>query len=386
MMKRRNLLLAGLTVAFLAFLVGCGPVLTNTMSYQGRLTDSGGNPVNGTRNFVFRLFTATTGGSPIWTETQSGVPVNNGLFEVTLGQMTPLDEANFHQPLYLEVEVQGQTLTARQKLQGSPYAFSLVPGAVVRGAIATTENYSSTLTTINLNTGQALSAISNGGTGLAGISESTTSGYGIYAQSKATGGDSSALYARNLNANGIAIWAKADGSDGTIIVEHGAGAGDFIRAWQTAPSDLRFRVTSAGQVRADGTYVTGGADFAELLPGTPGLEPGDVLVIDTDGQLVRSSSPYASNVVGVYSTKPGVLGGSSAEDDEGKVPLAVLGVVPVKVSAENGPIVAGDLLTTSSTPGHAMKAIDAQLGTVLGKALGGLQSGSGVIDMLVTLQ
>ena len=46
----------------------------------------------------------------------------------------------------------------------------------------------------------------------------------------------------------------------------------------------------------------------------------------------------------------------SAQTDE--VPLAVIGIVPCKVTAEAGPIVAGDLLVTSSTPGHAMKATD----------------------------
>lgn len=78
----------------------------------------------------------------------------------------------------------------------------------------------------------------------------------------------------------------------------------------------------------------------------------------------------------------------------GKLPLAVVGVVPVKVSAENGPILPGDLLTSSSTPGHAMKATPVDVGgvaiyrtgTILGKALEAHQSGTGTIDVLVTLQ
>jgi hypothetical protein len=74
----------------------------------------------------------------------------------------------------------------------------------------------------------------------------------------------------------------------------------------------------------------------------------------------------------------------ASEFDE--VPLAVVGIVPCKVTAENGAISPGDLLVTSSTPGHAMRDDDPTVGTVIGKALGSLGVGEGVIDVLVTLQ
>ena len=71
-----------------------------------------------------------------------------------------------------------------------------------------------------------------------------------------------------------------------------------------------------------------------------------------------------------------------------EVPLAVVGIVPCKVIAENGPITPGDLLVTSSTPGNAMKGTDRgrMLGAVVGKALEPLREGTGVIQVLVTLQ
>ena len=71
-----------------------------------------------------------------------------------------------------------------------------------------------------------------------------------------------------------------------------------------------------------------------------------------------------------------------------EVPLAVVGIVPCKVTTENGSIQPGDLLVTSSTPGHAMKGTDRNrmLGAVVGKALEGLDQGKGVIQVLVTLQ
>lgn len=174
----------------------------------------------------------------------------------------------------------------------------------------------------------------------------------------------------------------------------GAGGGDFIRAVNNLENDVQFRVDTIGNVMADGTFSSPAADFAELLAAVPGLEAGDVLAIGPEGKLVKASQPYQSSLAGVYSTQPAFLGG--AADDRptaDRIPLAVVGVVPVKVSAENGPIQPGDLLTTSSTPGFAMKASPLTVqgvsfypsGAILGKALGGLSFGQGVILVLLIL-
>jgi hypothetical protein len=151
---------------------------------------------------------------------------------------------------------------------------------------------------------------------------------------------------------------------------------------------VRFSVDRNGRVYAYGGFYSPAADLAEMFPAAAGLEPGDVLVVGFDGQLARSSAAYQPTVVGVYSTHPGFVGGSSGDaDPAGKVPLAIGGIVPVKASAENGPIQPGDLLVASSTPGHAMKAgPNPAVGTVLGKALESLEGGSGLIQMLVMLR
>jgi hypothetical protein len=436
-----------LGLLLITLVTACGVELPKQMSYQGRLTDSGGNPINGSRNLVFRLYTAETGGSAVWEEPHNGVQVDNGLFNVVLGGISELDEADFHQALFLEIDVAGQTLSPRQPLHGAPYAFSLVPGAVIRGAIDKTETYSSTLTVANFGDGQALAGysslstaiagrsdaetgwgvlgwaaatsgnnigvygrsdssggqgvwgyateggwgvygLSTTGTGVRGLSSSSSKGHGVYAQSLAPYKNGAALYALNSHTgSGVAIWGTAFGSDSTMVLEQNSGSGDFIRAYQTNPGNLRFRVEVDGDVRADGTFIPGGADMAEMLPAVAGLEPRDVLVIGAEGQLMRSSATYATTVAGVYSTKPGVLGGAEdGADVSGKVPLAIVGVVPAKVCAANGPILPGDLLVTSSLAGHAMKATEIKPGTILGKALGELKSGEGVIDVLVTLQ
>jgi hypothetical protein len=137
-----------------------------------------------------------------------------------------------------------------------------------------------------------------------------------------------------------------------------------------------------------------GGDYAESVDVSGDrtkYEPGDVLVIDPENpsKFLKSSYPYAETVAGVYSTKPGTVGRRQATPkSQDEIPMAVVGIVPVKVSAENGPIHAGNLLVTSSRLGYAMKGTDRSrmLGTVIGKAMGKLDSGTGVIEVLVTLQ
>jgi hypothetical protein len=160
--------------------------------------------------------------------------------------------------------------------------------------------------------------------------------------------------------------------------------------------NLRFGVERAtGHVRADGSFFGNGVDYADMLAvagRASDYEPGDVLVIGPDGKLIKSSQSYATTLAGVYSTKPAFVGDprglieDKTHTDNNFVPVALVGLVPVKVSAENGPIKPGDLLTTASIPGYAMKATDPKIGTVLGKAMQSLEKGTGVINVLVTLR
>ena len=156
-----------------------------------------------------------------------------------------------------------------------------------------------------------------------------------------------------------------------------------------------FRVDSSGKGFFDGGTQTGGADFAESMAVATGhdrQEPGDLLIVDTTAkrQLKLATEPYSTLVAGIYSTKPGVLATTHKMDEAraNEIPLAIVGIVPCKVSAENGAIQPGDLLVTSSTPGRAMKGTDRSkmLGAVVGKALEPLTEGEGVIQVLVTLQ
>jgi hypothetical protein len=144
------------------------------------------------------------------------------------------------------------------------------------------------------------------------------------------------------------------------------------------------------------TAYTGscGGDFAESIDVTgdrTAYGPGDVLVLDPEnpGMFLKSTEAYSTSVSGIYSTKPGMVGRRQlAPKSDAEVPMAMVGVVPTKVSNENGPIKVGDLLVSSSATGYAMKGTDRSrmLGAVIGKAMGTLDSDKGVIEVLVTLQ
>jgi hypothetical protein len=139
-----------------------------------------------------------------------------------------------------------------------------------------------------------------------------------------------------------------------------------------------------------------GGDYAESVDITgerTQYEAGDVLAVDPDhpARFIKASERYSTSVAGIYSTKPGLIGRRQTTDPKlasTEVPMAMIGVVPTKVSAENGPIHPGDVLVTSSTSGRAMKGTDRGLfaGAIVGKALGSLNSGTGVIEVLVLLQ
>ena len=94
------------------------------LSYQGRLTDSLGNPVpDGNYELTFRLYTQETGGTPFWTETQT-VEVRGGVFFVRLGAVNPINNLPDEGTLYFGMQVgTGQELTPRLPIVSSAYAF-----------------------------------------------------------------------------------------------------------------------------------------------------------------------------------------------------------------------------------------------------------------------
>jgi len=235
------------------------------------------------------------------------------------------------------------------------------------------------------------------GIGVKGYNASSGSGaHGVRGETFGNTGWASGVYgvAHSPGAIGVTGWNVNSGpglyawsESGPALIAKGAGTGNLVEVWDHTVG-VRFKITHEGEVYADGSYHAGGADFAELVPvRQTDLEPGDVVALAIDGKIIRCFQEHQASVVGVVSTRPGYQSDLYKElDASEKVPLAVMGIVPVKVTAANGPIRPGDMLTPSAVPGRAMRSRKIVPGTIIGKAMEGLESGEGLVRMLIMLR
>jgi hypothetical protein len=436
-MRMRTLVLATAMV-----FSGAGVVSAQTVgsafTYQGTFADNGA-PANGNYDFEFVLFTvAQVGtGTAVQTVTKTNVPVSGGLINTTIdfGASTYNGQVK-----YVEVHVRpsgggGYTvLSPRQALSAAPYALGL-PMPFVR-AVNTGSNVAFAIQNndggpaiagVNPSTGTTFPAIHGtapGGTGVLGDSTTgiglqgnSASGLGVNGVATALGGTGVRGDARGagdgvrglglIGVHGVGspgVWAEGGllatdniscnvaGSCQSVLNVQNSSIGNLIIGSAGTPSVDVFRVNGNGSVFANGDYNSGGADIAEYVPAIESLQPGDVVEIDAqNGDAFRLSSHSNSTAVaGVISTKPGVSLNNPAGEQStanGMPRLALSGRVPVKATSENGAIHAGDLLVSSSKPGHAMRApTSPQAGTVIGKAMQKLDGDSGEIEMLVMLR
>jgi len=437
-MRTRTLVLA-ITTLLSAGGIASAQTLGSGFTYQGTFADSG-QPANGNYDFEFVLYTVATGGSAVQTVTKADLAVNGGLINTVIdfGAETYNGAVRWVEVSVRQGESTGSytALTPRQALTGVPYALGLpMPfqrivntGAQAAFRIAAADGGTAIegYNPIGSPGFPAVNGISAGGVGVRGVgatgvegaassgvgvngTASLTSGTGVRGSSP--GGDG----VRGLGMIGVhgvgqivGVWAEGGmlssgnvscnqaGHCGTgiqpVLDVRNATIGNLIVARSGTPSTDVFRVNGNGSVFANGDYSAGGADVAEYVPATEALAPGDVVEIDAvNGQALRlSSHSNNSAVAGVISTRPGLtLNGLESEQEasKGMARLALSGRVPVKVTAENGTIRAGDLLVSSSRLGHAMRAPEnPKAGTVIGKAMEALDGESGAIEMLVMLR
>jgi hypothetical protein len=178
-----------------------------------------------------------------------------------------------------------------------------------------------------------------------------------------------------FDASHAALYLGCEGNEGDLIVRDGDG-------------NTRIHLDGAS-----GDIQLHGADCAEEFEvrGPETIAAGTVLVIDDEGHLRPCSEAYDKKVAGVVSggngNNPGIVLGKTPEARR-RLPVALNGKVYCMVDADQAAIEVGDMLTTSPTPGHAMKASDRALafGSVLGKALSRIDGGTGLIPVLVALQ
>ena len=159
------------------------------------------------------------------------------------------------------------------------------------------------------------------------------------------------------------------------------------------------RLHVSGNIIATGS-ITGATvigavyqDVAEWVPATTDVAPGTVVVLNPHkpNEVMASTGEYDTRVAGVVSAQPGIILGVAGESKE---QIATTGRVRVKVDATRAPIAIGDLLVTSGAPGVAMKSEPMDIqgrkfhqpGTIIGKALEELPSGTGEILVLLSMQ
>jgi len=241
----------------------------------------------------------------------------------------------------------------------------------------------------NSTSGRAIEGNCPQGTGVVGAS---SSGVGIW------GGSDSSTGAGGMSKSGFGVQVVSETNTG--VVGNSTSGYGVVAQSKSGISLLATGGSLAARFEGD-VEITGDirllnvADCAEefdiLESSAERSEPGTVMVLGEAGGLRQSRRAYDKRAAGVVSGagsyKPGIVLDKQQSQTKRRA-IALLGKAFCKVDAGYAPIETGDLLTTSDTPGHAMKAADPvrAFGTVIGKALRPQKEGRGLIPILIALQ
>jgi hypothetical protein len=197
------------------------------------------------------------------------------------------------------------------------------------------------------------------------------------------------LRLRRTNCTGTLVGVAQVEFYTSAVEYHGGGATGVDSPGTTSATTyaLCAQASAISQAQGYGADITVmevniGADLAEIYnTNESNLVMGDLVSIDPslNSGVKKSSKAYDKNIIGIVSTKPALVIGGGDREGQSAVPIALSGRVFARVTAENGSIKPGDLLTSSSIPGVAMKATKA--GQVIGQAMTGFE-GEGVGKVL----
>jgi hypothetical protein len=415
--------LVALSILACAFAQG----VTQPFIYQGFLRQGGAPLNNPSQSMQFRIFATLTGGSALWDSGALTVPVSNGLFTV---QLNPPVSVWTGRDLFLEIQINppsGPTLSPRVRIGSTPYANTATllnlfqTGTANPNRMVITHSpafpdwglqYRDTDDSFHFlggGTAQVRIGLWDGRVGIGTTSPATRLDIlGGNWNTETTEGDlriGDPTYRLKI---GIATGGVGAGHV-TIAAQGGINMLS-LGAGTTIDSQRTLTLTGGGNVGIGTIYpaaklhVNGtarvqvleitGADLAEKFPTTETLEPGTVVEIDPDnpGHLRKARGAYNKRVAGVVAGANGLSKGivlGNLEGSESHTPIAISGRVWVYADATHEAIEPGDLLTSSDTPGHAMKASDPNRanGAVLGKAMTRLEKGkTGMVLVLVNLQ
>jgi len=306
---------------------GDDPPVESTINYQGQLTDPDtGNPYDGTYDMQFLFYDAATGGSQVGsTITENDVAVTNGLFNVKLD----VNQADFNgQGLWLEVMVEGETLSPRQEILPVPYALSLKPGAGISGTVD----------------GQPILHVSNDGSGItaAGLWGTSVNSAGVYGESN----------------NGIGLSGVGhDNSIGTQGWNTGGGVG--VSAYSASGAAISASGTGIIESTADSYIWVGGTAFRPY-------DPTLTFTYWYTGAIEVTSSSVGDKYIKTTITAPSVLYGQDVTVEQLRVnfccenPASYISDTRLYVQAgvKSGNVIVMDGVDRSSTSEAAYYILD----------------------------
>jgi hypothetical protein len=342
-------------------------IATQTFNYQGQLTDAVNFPVNGTANLAFQIWDAALGGTSLWSNAQSGVPVNQGLFNVELPLAGALTGAQLNGNLWLEVSVNGQVMSPRKQLLASVMSLNanllqglapnnlpnnipvldaagkLLPSVVSAPFPLLASGAGAGYAIYGLNSNVAAGQSGVQASGFNGVSATAggASGYGVYGAS-ATG-----VGVQGASSSGVGLRGDtASPSSVALIASNPSGLG----AWAGGTYGLGISASSIG-LRIGGGALSG-QSFSSPLSGIEVSSAGVGLNVANSGSnyavtAVNSNSGFAA----VHGLNPAASGvGVSGENLQASSGAAGFGVgVYGSSNSSDGRGVKGEALANSGS-------------------------------------
>ncbi|MBI2870457.1 MAG: hypothetical protein HYY14_01975 [Candidatus Omnitrophica bacterium] len=380
----------------------------DTLTYQGKLLDSSGNPVTATKSITFAFYTASSGGSALYSESKN-ISVTSGIFNRVIGDGsgtvtagTVLSALDWDQTYYLEITVDGTTLSPRQQLTPVGYAFNADTVDAIEGASLLRSDTSDSFTsgTLTISSGAILS-VSGSFTSASAIA---VGGIGQRAYSAISSAATSAGQSEVASADDLFIRGdlEVDGTifgtfSGTLIAVDADTLDDldstqFLRADVTdtyGSPGTTLTVAAGAQVDVNGTIdLTDATQIGIRATTLDGFGTGDFLrattsdtfetgtltldsdtIFDVDGTAhfdlmvgIGDATPDSQlEVVGSFLVSSNVMAGGvsgvayNAFSDSGTASQSVIGSdddVYIEGSLEVSGTVFGDNVTSGSDPGH----------------------------------